>query len=168
MSFTANTNDQWACGLSDGLHIITLEVCDDVGHCVSESRTIELTNLAPELNVSFEPSLSQYSELFMPQTGTVVINTTGTFDPEGDDFACIITFGGYNRQSPVWDNQWNCPQEITYTFDHFSDDPPASFFLTVIAWDEVGNNDTYSAEVKLFNEMPDLSLIHISEPTRPY
>ena len=155
--FTANTNDQWACGLSDGLHIITLEVCDDAGHCESESRTIELTNLAPELNVSFEPSLTQYSELFMPQTGTVVINTTGTFDPEGDDFACIITFGGYNRQSPVWDNQWNCPQEITYTFDHFSDDPPASFFLTVIAWDEVGNNDTYSAEVKLFNEMPEAS-----------
>ena len=144
-------------GLSDGIHVITLELCDDAGHCVSESRTIELTNLAPELSVTFEPILTQYSELIMPQTGTVVINTTGTFDPEGDDFACIITFGGYNRQSPVWDNQWNCPQELTYTFDHFADDPPASFFLTVIAWDEVGNNDTYSAEVKLFNEMPQAS-----------
>lgn len=144
-------------GLSDGIHDITLELCDDAGHCVSESRTIELTNLAPELSVTFEPTLTQYSELIMPQTGTVVINTTGTFDPEGDDFACIITFGGYNRQSPVWDNQWNCPQELTYTFDHFADDPPASFYLTVIAWDEVGNNDTYSAEVKLFNEMPDAS-----------
>ena len=155
--FTANTNDQWACGLSDGLHSITLEVCDDAGHCVSESRTIELTNLAPELNVSFEPSLTQYSELIMPQTGTVVINTTGTFDPEGDDFACIIKFSGYNRQGAGWGNQYNCPQEMTYTFDHFSDDPPASFFLTVIAWDEVGNNDTYSVEVKLYNEMPESS-----------
>ena len=155
--FTANTNDQWSCELSDGLHTITLEVCDDAGHCVSESRTIELTNLAPELNVTFEPSLTQFSELIMPQTGTVVINTTGTFDPEGDDFACGILFGGYNRQSPSWDNQWICPQEITYTFDHFADDPPASFFLTIIAWDEVGNNDTYSVEVKLYNEMPDAS-----------
>ena len=27
----------------------------------------------------------------MPQTGTVTINTTGMFDPEGDDFACMIT-----------------------------------------------------------------------------
>ncbi len=144
-------------GLSDGIHDITLELCDDAGHCVSESRTIELTNLAPELSVTFEPTLTQYSELIMPQTGTVVINTTGTFDPEGDDFACLITFGGYNRQGTGWGNQYTCPQELSYTFDHFTDDPPASFFLTVIAFDDVGNNDTYSAEVKLFNEMPDAS-----------
>ena len=155
--FTANTNDQWACELSDGVHTLTLEVCDDAGHCVSESRTIELTNLAPELTVTFEPSLTQFSELIMPQTGTVVINTTGTFDPEGDDFACLIKFGGYNRQGTGWGNQYTCPQELSYTFDHFTDDPPASFFLTVIAFDDVGNNDTYSVEVKLYNEMPESS-----------
>ena len=155
--FTANTNDQWACGLSDGLHTLTLEVCDDAGHCVSETRTIELTNLAPELNVTFEPGLTQFSELIMPQTGTVVINTTGTFDPEGDDFACLIQFGGYNRQGTGWGNVYTCPQELSYTFDHFTDDPPASFFLTVIAFDDVGNNDTYSVEVKLYNEMPESS-----------
>ena len=156
--------------LSDGIHDITLEVCDNAGHCVSEIRTIELTNLAPELNVSFEPSITQWNELIMPQTGTVTINTTGTFDPEGDDFACIITFGGYTRTSPVWDNQWVCPEQLSYTFDHFSDDPPAIFFLNVFAWDQVGNNATYSVEVKLYNEMPSssftlerngLSLIHI-------
>ena len=144
-------------GLSDGIHVITLELCDDAGHCVSESRTIELTNLAPELNVTFEPSLTQFSELIMPQTGTVVINTTGTFDPEGDDFACLIKFGGYNRQGTGWGNQYTCPQELSYTFDHFTDDPPASFFLTVMAFDDVGNNDTYSVEVKLYNEMPESS-----------
>ena len=143
--------------LSDGIHDITLEVCDNAGHCVSEIRTIELTNLAPELNVSFEPSITQWNELIMPQTGTVVINTSGTFDPEGDDFACIITFGGYTRASPVWDNQWVCPEQLSYTFDHFSDDPPAIFFLNVFAWDQVGNNATYSVEVKLYNEMPSSS-----------
>ena len=41
--------------LSDGIHDLTLEVCDDAGHCISETRTIELTNLAPVLNVSFDP-----------------------------------------------------------------------------------------------------------------
>ena len=143
--------------LSDGIHDITLEVCDNAGHCVSEIRTIELTNLAPELNVSFEPAITQWNELIMPQTGTVVINTSGTFDPEGDDFACIITFGGYTRASPVWDNQWVCPEQLSYTFDHFSDDPPAIFFLNVFAWDQVGNNATYSVEVKLYNEMPSSS-----------
>ena len=140
--------------LSDGIHDLTLEVCDNAGHCISETRTIELTNLAPELNVSFDPSLTQWNELIMPQTGTVSINTTGTFDPEGDDFACLIKFGGYNRQGPEWGNQWICPEVLTYTFDHYSDDPPASFFLNVFAWDEVGNNATYTVEVKLYNEMP--------------
>ena len=140
--------------LSDGIHDLTLEVCDNAGHCISETRTIELTNLAPELNVSFDPSLTQWNELIMPQTGTVSINTTGTFDPEGDDFACLITFGGYNRQGPEWGNQWVCPEVLTYTFDHYTDDPPASFFLNVFAWDEVGNNATYTVEVKLYNEMP--------------
>ena len=43
---------------------------------------------------------------------------------------------------------------LTYTFDHYTDDPPASFFLNVFAWDEVGNNATYTVEVKLYNEMP--------------
>ena len=140
--------------LSDGIHDLTLDVCDDAGHCISETRTIELTNLAPVLNVSFDPGLTQWNELIMPQTGTVTINTTGTFDPEGDDFACLITFGGYNRQGAGWGNQWVCPEVLTYTFDHYTDDPPASFFLNVFAWDEVGNNATYTVEVKLYNEMP--------------
>ena len=66
-----------------------------------ETRTIELVNFAPVLVVDFEPALNPWSELIMPQTGTVTINTTGTYDPEGDDFACIITFSGYNRQGPA-------------------------------------------------------------------
>ena len=140
--------------LSDGIHDLTLEVCDNAGHCISETRTIELTNLAPVLNVSFDPGLTQWNELIMPQTGTVSINTTGTFDPEGDDFACLITFGGYNRQGSGWGNHYVCPELLTYTFDHYTDDPPASFFLNVVAFDEVGNSDTYTVEVKLYNEMP--------------
>ena len=91
----------------------------------------------------------------MPQTGTVTINTTGTYDPEGDDFACIITFSGYNRQGPGWSNAWVCPETLSYTFDHVDDDPPASFTLTVQAWDAVGNNATYSVPVILYNEIPD-------------
>lgn len=153
--FVANGNDAFLCSLSDGIHLITLEVCDTANHCVSESRTIELVNLAPVLTVSFEPGLNPWSELIMPQTGTVTINTTGTFDPEGDNFACLITFSGYNRQGPGWGNQWGCPEELTYTFDHVDDDPPASFTLTVVAFDEVGNNATYSVPVMLYNEIPD-------------
>lgn len=139
--------------LSDGLHTITLEVCDP-SRCVSETRTIELVNLPPVLSLEFEPSLNPWSELIMPQTGTVTINTTGTYDPEGDDFACIIMFSGYNRQGIGWGNQWECSEELTYTFDHVDDEPPASFTMTIQAWDRVGNNATYSVPVMLYNELP--------------
>ena len=153
--FSVNADDGNGCVLSDGLHVITLEVCDGGGgHCVSESRTIELVNLPPVLNLEFSPGLSPWSELIMPQTGTVTINTTGTFDPEGDDFACLLRFSGYNRQGTGWGNQWGCPEELTYTFDHVDDDPPASFTLTVVAFDDVGNNATYSVPVMLYNEVP--------------
>ena len=150
----ASTQNPPYCQLSDGIHEISLQVCD-IAHCVEEIRTIELVNFAPVLVVDFEPALNPWSELIMPQTGTVIINTTGTYDPEGDNFACIIMFSGYNRQGPGWGNQWGCPEELTYTFDHVDDDPPASFTLTVSAWDEVGNNATYSVPVMLYNEIPD-------------
>lgn len=137
--------------LSDGIHTITLEICDP-SRCVSETRTIELVNLPPVLNLNFEPSLNPWSELIMPQTGTVIVNTTGSFDPEGDDFACLISFSA--DQGVGWGNQWECPEELTYTFDYTTEDPPASATLTVIAFDAVGNNATYSVPVMLYNELP--------------
>ena len=139
------------CQLSDGVHEITLEVCD-IQHCQTEVRTIELVNLPPTLVVDFEPALSPWSELIMPQTGTVVVNTTGTFDPEGDDLACVIDFNG---EGADWGNQWVCPEELTYTFDYTTEDPPASAALTVMAFDAVGNNATFSVPVILYNEIPE-------------
>jgi hypothetical protein len=152
-AFVANGNDAYGCTLNDGVHVITLEICDTVNHCVSQSRTIELVNLAPVLTVSFEPALNPWSELVIPQTGTVIVNTTGTFDPEGDDFACLISFSA--DQGVGWGNQWECPEELTYTFDYTTEDPPASATLTVIAFDAVGNNASFSVPVTLFNEIPD-------------
>ena len=139
------------CQLSDGIHEISLQVCD-IAHCVEEIRTIELVNFAPVLVVDFEPALNPWSELIMPQTGTVTVNTTGTYDPEGDDFACAIDFNG---EGAGWGNQWVCPEELTYTFDYTTEEPPASATLTVIAFDAVGNNAEYSVPVIFYNEIPD-------------
>ena len=136
--------------LSDGVHQITLKICDP-GHCVSETRTIELVNFAPVLVVDFEPALNPWSELIMPQTGTVPSTPPEPTTLKGDNFACAIAFSGYNRQSPGWNNAWVCPETLSYTFDHVDDDPPASFTLTVQAWDDVGNNATYSVPVMLYN-----------------
>ncbi|MEL0182476.1 MAG: hypothetical protein VW872_05340, partial [Candidatus Poseidoniales archaeon] len=139
------------CQLSDGVHEISLQVCD-IGHCMEEKRTIELVNFAPVLAVDFEPALNPWSELIMPQTGTLVVNTTGTYDPEGDDFACVIEFNG---EGAGWGNQWVCPEELTYTFDYTTEEPPASATLTVLAFDAVGNNASYTVPVMLYNEIPD-------------
>ena len=139
------------CQLSDGIHEISLQVCD-ISHCVEEIRTIELVNFAPVLVVDFEPALNPWSELIMPQTGTLVVNTTGTYDPEGDDFACAIDFNG---EGAGWGNQWVCPEELTYTFDYTTEEPPTSATLTVIAFDAVGNNAEYSVPVIFYNEIPD-------------
>ena len=140
------------CQLSDGIHEITLEVCD-IQYCQSEVRIIELVNLPPTLVVDFEPALSPWSELIMPQTGTVVINTNGTSDPEGDGVACAIEFVGYTRTNPEWDGTYTCPETLTYTFDHADDDPPAVFQLKVVAWDEIGNLVSNTVDVMLYNEI---------------
>ena len=142
------------CQLSDGIHEIRLEVCD-FGHCQRETRIIELVNLPPTLIVDFEPALSPWSELIMPQTGTVTINMSGTTDPEGDGVACVIEFVDYPRPNPVWDGTYACPDELTYTFDHVDDDPPAVFQLKVVAWDEIGNQIDYTVDVMLYNEIPE-------------
>ena len=147
----SSTQNPPYCQLSDGIHEITLQVCD-IAHCAAETRTIELVNFAPVLAVDFEPALNPWSELIMPQTGTVTINTTGTYDPEGDDFACVIDFNG---EGTGWGNQWVCPNELTYTFDYTTEEPPASATLTVLAFDAVGNNASYTVPVMLYNEIPD-------------
>ena len=154
--FTANSNDSNGCSLSDGVHLITLQVCDPT-HCVIQRRTIELVNLAPVIVVDFEPELNPWSELVMPQTGTVTINTTGTADPEGDVFYCGLEFDGYAGQTPPLDASNPCATELTWTFNHVLDDTPPVFQLTVIAWDDLGNNDTYTVPVMLYNEVPEPS-----------
>ena len=152
--FTVNSDDPYGCTLSDGVHLIDLQVCDPT-HCVFLSRTIELVNLAPVLSLAFEPALNPWSELVMPQTGTVTVNTTGTSDPEGDTVYCGLEFEGYTGPSPSLDGSNPCASELIWTFNHVLDDTPPVFQMTVIAWDSLGNNATYTVPVILYNEVPD-------------
>ena len=153
--FIANGNDGFNCSLTDGIHVITLEVCDDNGHCVNASRIVELVNTPPILIYEFNPPLDAWDELVMPQTGTLIINTSGTYDPENDPIACMISFTGYNRQGPGWNNAWVCPEELIWNFDHVDDDPPSVFQLHVTVWDVAGNTAEFTTNVRLFNEIPE-------------
>ena len=74
--------------LSDGSHQITLQVCDSEGHCTTESRQIELTNLPPVLSVGTSPGISPWGTLYLGKTANVTIFLGGTYDPEGDELTC--------------------------------------------------------------------------------
>ncbi|MCS5535669.1 MAG: hypothetical protein NZ802_07425, partial [Candidatus Poseidoniales archaeon] len=76
--------------LSDGLHDITLEVCDDQGNCANESREIELRNLPPVIDIITNPGVDMDGALRLFRTAPLHINMTGTTDPEGDPILCGI------------------------------------------------------------------------------
>ena len=60
-------NGNFQC-LSDGIHQITLEVCDTSNNCAIETRTIELTNSPPLLTVDTTPDISAWGTLCLLYT----------------------------------------------------------------------------------------------------
>ena len=144
--------------LSDGLHTITLKVCDDKSNCVEQSRIIELTNLEPVVYTSFTPNLNEFNELYVPMTGTLSIDLTGTYDPEGDDFSCWVTTS-YGLQYP-FEPADQCPLAIDYTFSlsgSQNNPAPPSDQFTLSVWVDDGVNPPVERQydVVLYNEIPE-------------
>ena len=143
--------------LSDGIHTITAKVCDDAGHCVQQSRVIELVNQKPILVASFEPGLDQWNILNLPRTGSLEINLNGSFDPEGDTLYCWFTTS-YGLQYPQ-DTSQMCPNIFNYTFPLTSspNNPiPSSDYFSLSIWLDDGVNSPVEWEfsVELYNEIP--------------
>ena len=137
--------------LSDGLHQITLEVCDDQGHCSTESRQIELTNLPPELTVGTSPSISSWGTLYLGQTANVTIYLSETYDPEGDAMTCWATASYEDGGSTPPEDSNNCPSQIIRAFP----EAPNQFSVTVYASDGINPPSTWVFNVELYNEIPD-------------
>ena len=97
--------------LSDGLHQITLEVCDDQGHCSTETRQIELTNLPPVLSVGTSPSISAWGTLYLGQTANVTIYLSETYDPEGDEMTCWAS-ASYEENGSTPPEETSCPSQV--------------------------------------------------------
>ena len=150
--FTVNGNHAGNCTLSDGIHIISLEICDDYGHCVSESRTIELVNQAPTIVFEVTPELTPWSELVIPRTQHVLFNLTGTFDPEGDTLSCWIdrSYQSVTSESSITD----CPTEIWMNLS-MAETVPSTFDVVIYASDGINPPSTYTIPVELYNEVPD-------------
>ena len=144
--------------LSDGLHQITLEVCDDQGHCSTESRQIELTNLPPLLTVDTSPSISSWGTLYLGKTASVNIDLTGTSDPENDELSCWIRVSYEQNDTFLQD----CPGQINKTFPF----APNQFSVTVFATDGINSPVTWTFNVELFNELPIASFEIITTGTK--
>ena len=137
--------------LSDGLHQITLEVCDDQRHCSTESRQIELTNLPPVLTVGTSPSISSWGTLYLGQTANVTIYLSETYDPEGDTMTCWATASYEDGGSTPPEDSNDCPSQIIRAFP----EAPNQFSVTVYASDGVNPPSTWVFNVELYNEIPD-------------
>ena len=153
--FTANGITAPLVGLSDGIHDITLQICDDKGNCVDETRTIELSNQPPIIVVSTDPQLTPWGELITPITKPVEFSLNGTYDPEGDVLTCTWNWLGKSQQVADCTNgtgNLNFADEVVTTFD-----------LTLTVSDSVNQPSEWVIPVELYNEMPNASF----DITRP-
>jgi hypothetical protein len=124
-SFTPNDN---------GTYVVTYTVTDDDGGVGSDSKTIEVTNVAPTLH-SLEPSS------FLVQKGSSV-NVTGQYSDPGsaDSFTCVITWDDGTPNSSVAGGTTSCTAGHTFaaqgtysvTMKVVDDDGGVSLTLTTI------------------------------------
>ncbi len=135
--------------ISDGIHQITLEVCDTSNNCALETRTIELTNSPPLLTVDTTPDISAWGTLYLGKTASVNIDLTGTSDPENDELSCWIKASYEQNDTYLSD----CPGQINKTFSS----APNQFSVTVYATDGIHSPVTWTFNVELFNELPTAS-----------
>ena len=148
-TFTVNDGTSSQITLSDGIHDITLTVCDTNSQCVSETRSIELTNLAPVITAVVEPSPNAWGELIIPRTANVMINMSGTYDPENDTMECYV-LASYQTAS---DSNDGCPEILWFNLS-MDESVPSIFQLAIYASDGTNTPSSITYNVELYNEIP--------------
>ncbi|MEE2747728.1 MAG: right-handed parallel beta-helix repeat-containing protein [Candidatus Thermoplasmatota archaeon] len=144
-----NDNTNNAGCLSDGIHQITLEVCDDQGNCANESREIELRNLPPLIDITTDPGVDMDGALRLFRTGELHINMSGTTDPEGDSILCGIDVSYRSDDGAIEP----CAMEWNATFLDASDSM-TSFTYTITVTDGVNTPVDLIYQIELINELP--------------
>jgi len=140
--------DGWVCPLSDGQHVITLEICDDQGNCANESRSIELRNLPPVISISTNPAPGIDGVIRLFRTTALEVNASGTYDPEGEP---VGTRDRINDEQP---SQWNMGLLIwNRTFIEIAD-TTTQFDYKVEFWDGVNPAIEVIYAIELVNELP--------------
>ena len=148
--FTANIAED-AC-LSDGIHVITLEICDDHSHCVQESRTIELSNQPPVVLVNTIPELNSEGKISTPASEDVFFDLSGIFDAEGDTLTCTWDYSEGIEKSMVTgdDSPFNCSSKTL----NFAQLEIPSFNIILEVCDVINPCVSWQTTIDLVNQMP--------------
>ena len=146
---------QSSCALTDGIHQITLEVCDGYGnqggpflHCSSETRTITFVNLPPSVIVHTTPALDWDGVLRLNFTENLHVNASDTADPEGDE---IQTGEWTDYEQAGISIAASYPLEWNRTFENA---PDREFTYTLAFSDGLNPTVYYNISVELQNEYP--------------
>ena len=144
-----SVNDGNGLVLSDGLHMITIEACDDQGNCANESREIELRNLPPVIDIITDPGVDMDGALRLFRTAALHINMTGTTDPEGDIILCGIDVSYRSGDGAIEP----CAMEWNTTFLDAAESM-TSFTYTITVTDGVNTPVDLIYQIELVNELP--------------
>ncbi|MGY8755278.1 MAG: right-handed parallel beta-helix repeat-containing protein [Candidatus Poseidoniales archaeon] len=135
--------------LEDGIHDITLKICDDKGNCAEETRAIELSNQPPNVAVQTNPGINPWGELHIPISKPLEFWLNGTYDLEGDEISCSWSWPSNTVQLS------NCGNESgNLSFANMSQ---TNFDLVLSVDDGINPPSEWTAPVKLYNEMPNAS-----------
>jgi hypothetical protein len=144
-----NDNSNNAGCLSDGVHQIILEVCDNQGNCANESREIELRNLPPIIDITTDPGVDMDGALRLYRTASLHINMSGTTDPEGDTILCGIDVSYRSNDGAIEP----CAMEWNETFLDATESM-TSFSYTISVTDGVNTPVDLIYQIELVNELP--------------
>ena len=138
--------------LSDGTHDLTLTVCDTSNNCASETRVIELTNLAPSISIVLDPLADATNRILLSRTQVLHLNASASIDPENQPFqtSLDVSFSEW-ADDPGDCSTPNCPLEYNVSFE---DSPNVLFDLTFVIGDGLNTPLTYVWSVELYNELP--------------
>jgi hypothetical protein len=143
-----SVNNGSANTLSDGLHDITLEICDTSSNCANESRQIELRNLPPVISIETDPVVAMDGVLRMFRTDSLEVNMSSTYDPEGDEVSCQVTVSYRTGPGPwflcdVWNESFTDASDSITQFDY-----------TITVTDGVNPAVNLVYAVELVNDLP--------------
>ncbi len=151
----------WFCPLSDGVHTITLDICDSSAPslCSNETRQIELRNLPPSIDINLDPAPDALGYVHLGRTETMHVNASGTTDPEGDPLLTSVfsSLGASWTEQPPACTPPNCPLEWNLSFASLDEDI-TSFDLNITFSDGVNPVIDLVWAIELHNALPSPSI----------